>query len=252
MSLPKTLLLSLAATLVLLAAPARAQQGGPAAPAEPPKKLDAAGKALGDKTDALAQQAAALVEEYKKAISARIDKMSAENPQLGRLHKAGLFTLASVTTGVSADPLQGLPDIRKAYEDLDQTAALTLTTFGGVATQSAEQQAVQFLKKIIAAQTSFREDDKDGNGVLDYAQGFADLQQAGALQLPQPKKADGTLVTGGYRFRILAADLLTWSGDAAPTGGDVANVYFYTDQTGIIRAEKGKPAGPTSPPWKAE
>jgi hypothetical protein len=250
MSFLRNLALPLGIALTLSATPAVAQTPPPAPGDAPQKQLDPAGKELGAKTDALSKQAAELVEAYKKAIEARIQKLGVENPPLGRLTKAGVFTVNAIMAGVSSDPLEALPYVRKQYEDLDETAQKYMTEFGSKAKQSAEEQAVAFMKKIVAAETSFREDDKDGNGILDYAPSFGDLIQAGLLNLPTFKKNDTSVVVGGYRFRITHADLLTWAADAAPVSAEEGNTYFYADQTNKIRAEKGKAAGPTSPEWK--
>ena len=105
--------------------------------------------------------------------------------------------------------------------------------------------------KVVKAQQIYREDDKDGNGILDYAVSFQDLGALGLLHIPPMKKGDQVMVVEGYKFRIVRADTLYWAADGAPAQpGQSGDVYLFVDQTGVIRGEKDKPAGPGSPPVK--
>lgn len=223
-----------------------AKEAGGGAPAPPPAKLDARGKELAGKTDALAKEAAAVVAEYRKAISERVDKLAEENPTLSRLKRAGVFSIDGLLAGVPGEPLSGLPEIRRVYETLDETAERYVKQFGGVAKQRAEAAAVEYLKKIIQAETTYREDDKDGNGILEYTTSFYDLGQLRLLHVPSSvKRGDDTIVVEGYKFRIVAANTLQWAVTGSPVS--VGEYHLYADETGVIRAEKGKQATRQSP-----
>lgn len=215
--------------------------------------LDQTGRTLGEKTDALAKEAKVLVEAYTKALDARVRKLADENATLKRLYTAGLFNKDTLLAGVSADPLPALPEIRRVYESLDKTAQNYIEDFGGIAKARGESAAAAFMTRVIAAQNAFREDDKDGNGILEYAPSFLELGMAGLLQVGPVKRGEASIAVEGYKFRIIAADTLHWAADAAPLKpGETGDVWLYADETGIIRAEKGKPATQTSPQYVPE
>ncbi len=246
---PFLLPLAAAAVSAALAAPAAAQT-----PPPPPAPIeDAAGKALGAKTDALSREARALVEAYTKALGVRVKKLAEENPTLKRLHTAGVFSVDGLLAGVPSEPLAALPEIRRVYEELEKTAQSYVQQFGGVARQRGESAAAAYMLKVIQAQTTYREDDKDGNGILEYAPSFYDLGQTGVLHVPPMKRGDQVILVEGYKFRIVAADTLHWAADAAPfKPGESGDVWLYADQTGVIRAESGKPAGSASPVYQSD
>lgn len=231
----------------------KAPQAGTPAPEQKP--LDAKGKELGAKTDALSAQAAAVMAEYRKAFEARVDKLAEDNPTLARLKKAGVFSVNGLLAGVPSDPLSGLPEIRREYENLDTTADNYVKQFGGVARSRAEAAAVDYMKKIIEAQEIFREDDKDGNGILDYARTFYELGQLKLLHVPANlQRGDEKMIVEGYLFQIVSADLLHWAVIASPANTQDRNAgefFLYGDETKVVRAEKGKPATRQSPPYEA-
>jgi hypothetical protein len=247
----RTVALAAALLIGILGSAARgsgdpAKESGGGAPATPPVKLDAKGKELADKTEALAKEAAAVVAEYRKAISERVDKLSEENPTLSRLKRAGVFSIDGLLAGVPSEPLSGLPEMRRVYETLDETADRYVKQFGGVAKQRAEAAAIEYLKKIIQAETTYREDDKDGNGILEYTTSFHDLGQLKLLHVPSSvKRGDDTIVVEGYKFRIVAANTLQWAVIGSPVS--IGEYHLYSDETGVIRAEKGKQATKQSP-----
>jgi hypothetical protein len=253
--------LALAAILAVPADPAAAQTPPPAGGAEKPAgvtesakpELDATGQRLASAAKALEAQAQVLVDEYRKALEKRISQLAAGHPTLKRLHDAGIFNMDGLTAGVADDPLSALPEFRRVYENLEHTAQSYVTQYGGVARQKAEAAAVDYLRKIVEAQTIYREEDKDGNGILEYAIHFADLGKLGLLHIPPAKKDDKFIVVEGYKFRIIRGDTNDWAVDGAPyKPGESGDVWLFVDQTGIIRAEKGKPAGQSSPPYKAD
>jgi len=232
--------------------------GGPAAggaQAKPAPKLDAKGKELAGKVDALSAQAAVIMAEYRKALEARVEKLAQDSPTLSRLKRAGVFSMNGLLAGVPSEPLSGLPEMRRVYETLDETADHYVRQFGGVAKSRAEAAAVDYLKKIIEAQELFREDDKDGNGTLDYARTFHELGQLKLLHVPASvKKGEDAMIVEGYRFQIVSADLLHWAVVAAPADASDRNAgdyYLYGDETKVVRAEKGRTATRQSPVYDA-
>lgn len=58
----------------------------------------------------------------------------------------------------------------------------------------------------------------------------------------------------GYRFTYVAGPpdekglRLHYTVRADPLDPDSGHRSFFTDETGVIRSEKGRPAGPSSPP----
>lgn len=228
-------------------------KGGEKKPAAEKPKLDETGTQLGQRTDALAVEAKKVYDAYRKAMEERIAKLSADDPTLRRLHDAGVFNIEALLAGVSDDPLGGLPEIRAAYERLDKTADDYINQYGGIAKAKAVAAAAAYLRKIIKAQDTYHEDDRDGNNIPDYTLYFYDLGQLGLLHVPKDlRKKDTSMVAEGYTFRILHADQLKWAADAAPVKPETTSVWLYTDETGVVRGETGKPAGPKSPELKAE
>lgn len=100
-----------------------------------------------------------------------------------------------------------------------------------------------------------------------YTGGFSpDLRALGRAAGAQPSQKcagliDDELATGlkgGYRFTYIPGPanggwINTYKFSADPvTPEDVDDDAYFTDQTGVIRQEKGRPAGPTSPPLGTE
>src|SRR5262245_152183 len=91
--------------------------GGAPGSGETPQQvpqLDAVGKDLAAKTDALAKQAQALVDAYKAQLKAKVEKLASQDPTLKRLNGAGIFTLDALLAGVESEPLAALPGVRTA------------------------------------------------------------------------------------------------------------------------------------------
>lgn len=96
------------------------------------------------------------------------------------------------------------------------------------------------MRTLATAQALFREGDKDGNGVLDYAASLADLERVRLI-------APGSFERTGYAFTLLAGTT-TWSATAVPscplcTKGCRS---FFVDETGVIRFSTTGPAGRAS------
>jgi type II secretory pathway pseudopilin PulG len=93
-----------------------------------------------------------------------------------------------------------------------------------------ESAAIGALRTIHAAQQIFRENDKDGNGTLDYATGMVQLQTAGLV--------DSILATGtkqGYFFEVVRFNAFEWGCLAAPLiPGKSGDRYFSVVEDGVI------------------
>jgi hypothetical protein len=99
-----------------------------------------------------------------------------------------------------------------------------------VAARSNESAAIGALKTISVAQTLFREGDKDGNGVLDYA---GSLEALGKTQLIDKVLARGE--KQGYRFVVChgsKAPEFIWMAVASPKDGK--GRHFAVNQAGVI------------------
>jgi prepilin-type N-terminal cleavage/methylation domain-containing protein len=97
---------------------------------------------------------------------------------------------------------------------------------------SNEAAAIGALRTISTAQSLYREGDKDGNGVFDYASSLAQLASAGGL-------IDSVLGGGvkqGYLFTMTSSSRFEWSARANPAShrksGDRS---FFVDESGVIR-----------------
>jgi type IV pilus assembly protein PilA len=104
---------------------------------------------------------------------------------------------------------------------------------------SNEAAAIGALRTLVTAQALFREGDKDGDGVLDYAASLDELAAAGLI--------DNVLGSGmkqGYTFTIGGAAVFNWSGTADPvTPGKSGDRYFFVDESGVIRFNHPCPPG---------
>lgn len=99
-----------------------------------------------------------------------------------------------------------------------------------------EQAAIGALKVISSAQSLFREGDKEGDGILDYADGLDELV---AAQL-----VDKVLATGkkqGYRFEVCSgqtAPQFLWMATATPLDPKSGLRSFAVNQAGVISYSK--------------
>ena len=240
---PLALALGLAASATAMPEPE------PAAPREPPgTPTSPEGSPLEQRYQRLEKSAQALADAYRKAIAERIDQLAQANSTLARLREVGLFTPEAILSGVSDEPFLAVQQLRENLSRIEETAMQLAREFGGVAKERNEQAAIRFLRRVAECQTTFRETDKDGNGILDFADNFAGLTLVG-LAIPTGEKGKLEIKVDGYKFRVLFADTLHWAADGAPEKpGETGDRFFYIDQSGIVRAERGKGATPTSPP----
>ena len=93
------------------------------------------------------------------------------------------------------------------------------------------------MRSIHIAQTQFRmENNRYGT--------FEELKGANLLD---PALASGRKLK--YVFTLISADVMSYAVKADPDAGNKLNTrHFYVDQTGLVRACEGRPAGPGDPP----
>lgn len=95
----------------------------------------------------------------------------------------------------------------------------------------SETRAVGALKTISVAQSTFREEDKDRNGALDYADSLRALRDASLIS-----DTLGAGVRGGYRFYVQRGteSEFVWAATADPvTPGKTGARYFATNHLGV-------------------
>lgn len=115
------------------------------------------------------------------------------------------------------------------------------------------------LRALTTAQNVFFERDSDSNGIKDYASTVQLLQKAGLVHGFSETGIRGintSWLAGGpyqvYQYNILipkgVARKEGWTCQASPISKDAPNKFYFVDQTGIIRVERGKPATSSSSP----
>ncbi|MGH7298490.1 MAG: hypothetical protein ACRELB_26355, partial [Polyangiaceae bacterium] len=245
----RTSLFALTALVAVLAAPAA--RGQDRSSGTPQAASPTAEPSLDAHYARVIADATRLCERYKQAIAAKVDALCAGDAGLARLREAGLFTTDAMLAPVPQDdPLAALPVLRTTYYSVDAVAEEKSKEYAGMIKQKNEDAAIALLKRIAKAQELFRDEDRDGNGISDYTEKLGDLSLAG-LTLSGKMKGSNQAIVDGYTFRVLRADPLHWAGDARPERpGRTGDRFFYIDETGIIRAERGKEAGEGSEPVK--
>ncbi|GIW72148.1 MAG: hypothetical protein KatS3mg102_1690 [Planctomycetota bacterium] len=247
---------ALALALVLAVVPAAAG-GEAAAPAEgaPPSEQAAhsppAGApapeaaALAERYAELQRQAAKLAAAYERAIAARVEALASQSPTLAHLRRTGLFTAESMLAGLPAEPLARLPWLCRALDEVEQRARELEQQFAGLARGRNEAAAIALLRRIAQAQERFREQDRDKDGVFDYAENLEDL----GLPDLRPASEPGWYQAPGYRLRLLHGDVLSWSAEAVPEQpGQSGSRWFFIDERGLVRQSTSGPATAQSPP----
>lgn len=91
------------------------------------------------------------------------------------------------------------------------------------------------LKELVRVQDKFRMRDPDGDGVADYAASLEELEDVSMVT-----RAMAHEEVRGYRYAMQGQGL-TWEARATPAS--VTSLHYFADQTGIIRAARGQPAG---------
>lgn len=230
----------LAAGGLLLVLPAVAQEREPPRPALE-EKIE-----LDERYEVLRKEAAKLVAGYQAVLEKRIGELSRADPTLKRLREAGIFTKDALIAGLPEDPLEALPYLKERVLDtLDQRALEFSMEFSGSTREHNERVAISLLKKIVRSQKTYREEDRDGNGILDYA---SDLKELARTRLMERDATNG-FAAHGYQFYITHGDVLTFTAEAIPQrAGETGERFFFVDETGVIRAERLRSASRGSPP----
>jgi prepilin-type N-terminal cleavage/methylation domain-containing protein len=123
-------------------------------------------------------------------------------------------------------------------------AGIPIEGFKKLQKRGYESGAISTLKHIKTRQQIFRDQDKDGDGITDFATGFSELLIAGLIS---KELASGEY--GRYTF-VLTGSTLAWTATATPTPEPpiTGDRSFYIDETGILRVEPGPGANASSPP----
>lgn len=97
------------------------------------------------------------------------------------------------------------------------------------------------LQLLGGAQVRFLRQDRDGDGVKDYAASLQELEAAGCIT---PALGAGEVGKYRYELQLLSGGYAFTASPVAPIGTET--LYYYMDHTFLVRAEAGSPAGPTS------
>jgi len=108
-----------------------------------------------------------------------------------------------------------------------------------------ESAAISSLRTLVTTQQLFRDSDRDGDGLADFAESLTALQNNGNL-------IDSTLASGnkqGYTFAMTAgASNLSWSCTAIPVSNKTGTRRFFADESGVIRfSVSATPSASSSP-----
>ncbi len=93
------------------------------------------------------------------------------------------------------------------------------------------------LLRLAEVQARFSRLDVDQNGRHDYAGSLELLAEHGLIT-----DELNAGVVQGYRYRIEHADERTWAGSASPAEVTTSSIFYWIDQSQLIRAEFGRPA----------
>ena len=130
-------------------------------------------------------------------------------------------------------------------------AAIAIPNLKDARIAANEASAIASLRAIHSAQGIYREQDKDGNGTLDYAANIPLLSTHALIDAQL-----GGLTKQGYTFTTPPAanyaTMFKWSADAAPEEqGDSGDRLFYIDQTGVLRYSVDQPSATDMTMWPA-
>ena len=115
-------------------------------------------------------------------------------------------------------------------------AAVAIPNLKDARMAAYESAAIATLRSYHSAQQVYREQDKDGNGTLDYADTNQRLVSAGLLD----ERFNSTIAYyQGYSHTLPAnsrTTLFTWCRVSSPEKfGDSGSKYYFIDQTGVVR-----------------
>lgn len=91
------------------------------------------------------------------------------------------------------------------------------------------------------AQIRFLRYDRDEDGVKDFAASLQELTEGRCITAEL-----GSGEVGGYRYAVVAPAGPGWAFKAEPAAVTTSALFYYMDQTFQVRAERGRPATPTS------
>jgi prepilin-type N-terminal cleavage/methylation domain-containing protein len=109
-----------------------------------------------------------------------------------------------------------------------------------------ESAAISSLRTLVTTQQLFRDSDRDGDGLADFAQNFTALAASANGSLIDSTLASGT--KQGYSFAMsVPTGNLSWSCVATPVSNKTGTRRFFADESGVIRFSTGT-ASETSTP----
>ena len=120
-------------------------------------------------------------------------------------------------------------------------AAIAIPNLMDARRAANEGAAIAALRAIHSAQSVYREQDRDGNGTLDFAPNPGQLKTVGLLSLENPPSGSEDLATSGYTFMTGGEEpspwstMFKWSAVAEPEEEAAGSRVFFIDQTGVIR-----------------
>ena len=97
------------------------------------------------------------------------------------------------------------------------------------------------MRTISSVQTQFREGDRDGDGIADYARSLEELSHAGLID-----NVLGGGTKSGYRFG-LRGGVDAWQASATPASTSTGTRNFLICTDGIVRFSGNGPATCSSP-----
>ena len=118
-------------------------------------------------------------------------------------------------------------------------AAIALPNLKDARKAANEAAAIAMLRSVHSAQNVYREQDKDGNGTLDYAHNTVQLVNVGLLSaqtLSAPRVVSPGYSVGASTSPVLTPTQFTWCMLALPDEpGDSGDRYFFITQRGVLR-----------------
>ena len=127
-------------------------------------------------------------------------------------------------------------------------AAIAIPNLRDARIAANETSAIAALRAFHSAQNVYREQDKDGNGTLDFSSDKTYLVTANLLpdQFSSGEPAPGYNLFGLTSGEDTDATLFKWSLAAWPREpGNSGRRYFYINQNGVIRYSVIWPPGPS-------
>jgi competence protein ComGC len=118
--------------------------------------------------------------------------------------------------------------------------AMPMLISGKVRARARETSAVVVLRMIHGAQQQFRDHDLDHDQLADYAPTLEELVSTGVIE-----SVDSAAVHG-YRLDLTVSDG-GFECRATPVEEPGEATHLFIDESGVVRSERGRRAGPSSP-----